>query len=240
MALTGTHITTNGSTTDTTSYNSAGFTPGADELVMVAIASGLPSIDTGYDPTLSGGGLGAGWTQLGTRLEPVANHHFFHAFWGISSSPGASAALNFSWPATMAYCLWSIMKFAGVDPTTPLIVANTDGAAVSAASHTLTLPNAFGHADNGVWLGAGSPNNRTYTDEDAGSGTWLTAGQAGFAGQGSVFSSYRLSNDSSPAWSVNTSAVMAGRAVEIKAAQAATTSLPGQTRRDRIRILTRR
>lgn len=225
MTITATHVVTNGSATDTNSYNTAAFQLGANELAMVFIQSALAAFTTPADPTLNGGSLGTEWTQLGSRLEDASTVHRCHAFWGISASPGASSALNILWPDNTTFTLWSIIKFAGVDPTTPLILANYDESHVpsppGATGDTLALPNAFGHADNAVWCGMGSPNNRTYTP---GSG-YTIGGQAGFAGQGSVSAEYQIANDSSPDYTVNGVSMLFAKAVEVKALQVGSGSL---------------
>lgn len=111
MAIVATHLITDGTDTDDTSFNTASITPTSGRLLLVAIGSsvgaGSPNI-----PTLSGGSLS--FTQIRTATVTTVYRLTLFAFIG----KGQASTINIAFAGqTQTACLWTFSEFreAGTD-----------------------------------------------------------------------------------------------------------------------------
>jgi hypothetical protein len=202
-------LTSGGSGSDLSSYDTASIAPGANRLVLCAVtgssAAGSPI------PTLSGGGMTA-WTQVATILMSDGFRRLT-VFRALQASPG-SGVLTIDFGAAQVRAAWAISEFIDVE----LGGSNGSAAVVQADedSGSSTTP--------AVTLGAfGSVNNATYGAAASGSGNAMGAG-AGFAEIHDVQAGaelqrletmWRNDNDTTLTWTAG-NAVWAAIGVEIK------------------------
>lgn len=193
MAVVGSNLTTNSSTTDGTSFATASITPTADALIMVAVV-GTVGTGTTLTPTSV---IGNGITYSAvTNGANVAGARTGYLYSGMSASPTAGAiTISMSGAVSWTSCLWSVTQFTGTDTSG----TNGSGAIVQAMNakpaNTLTpsvafttTPNAANAGFGAIWTGA------TATAGSAGTGwsldgntnqtapvTWLLAEHANSA-----------------------------------------------------------
>lgn len=147
------HVTDGSDNTDATAYNTASFTPSANQLVLVAVLS-ESTIANSVDPTLSGGGLGANWVLVGGSNVIVSTRRYrLNVFRGLLASPGASAALTITHSATQLACAWSVDKFSSVD------TSGTNGSGAVRQIQTAQGTGRNGWQSYGAFLGFNDPDN---------------------------------------------------------------------------------
>ncbi|MGZ6865283.1 MAG: beta strand repeat-containing protein [Blastococcus sp.] len=172
MAVTPTHLTTGGTTTDATSFTTASITPSANALVLLAVINTLGS-GTAPTPTVSGNGLT--WVQVqssGTSSRQL------NVWRGMGASPTAGAITISTGATSTSSCLWSVIQYDGVD------TSGTNGSGAIAQSFTATPAAATSTsqpftttptAGNAVFGAVGLAVNNVAT---AGSG-WTLGGATG-------------------------------------------------------------
>lgn len=216
MAIAASHLLTNGSGANQTSYDTASISPTANRLVLVAVANDTTD---GVEPTVTGNGMT--WVKVATVVSAVGRLTVFRS---LSASPSAGALTIDFGAQLQSRCGWSVVEFSGMDTSG----ANGAGAIVQSATNTGTSATTLA-----VTLSAfGNAGNATYGAISVGSSpvASITAG-TGFTEQGeiqvesvlTVESEFKDSNDTSVDWtSSETAARLAGIAIEIKVAGAAT------------------
>ncbi|MFF6951822.1 hypothetical protein ACFZAD_24585 [Streptomyces iakyrus] len=216
MAVTATNLTTDGSNIDAATYMTASISPTADSLLLAwvyTIAGSAPNI-----PTVSGNGLT--WTQVATVIDSN-NLRRLTLFRAMGTSPSTGeVTFNFG-GQTQAGCVWSVVKYSGVDTSG----TNGSGAIVQSATQasggvvnnlTVTL-SAFSNSLHGTAGGFGYPLN----NGNGVPGTGFT--QTGERFQGSpnqaILSEFGAGEDVTVDLSLGASSVpIVGIAVEIKLA----------------------
>jgi len=219
VAITASALTSGGDTTAATSYATASITPGANRLVLLAVAGNLTG--TAAAPT-SVTGNGLTWVQVGhVEYDTSGTHYGFTLFRALGASP-SSGAVTITYAASQGSCVWSVLEFDGVDTSG----TNGSGAIVQAVSHPVTPPSSAATSDSTTLSAFGSASNcgvGFYTWEaneqgTAGSGlTKLPSTNPGIAGPSqAVMSEYGI-NQATIAGSWTTSAQWGSFAVEVKA-----------------------
>ncbi len=177
MPVTATHIETDGSLTNATSYQSVStYSPTANRLQLVAVAS--QGVSGTPQPTVSGHGL----TYTAVRSVIAFADYRLSVFSALGAAPfGAKLAIDFG-ASTMLHCSWSISEFAN---TTGTVVQSNDNNATSGTILTVTLA-AFANA-----------NNATY-------GAFSMIGTAVTPGSGFTELGEKLSSDGGVGWGDDT------------------------------------
>lgn len=213
MAITMNRLTSNVSTTDATSYNTASITPTTGSVVFVMCSSRISS-GTVNDIIVTGCGLT--WTFVlkngpGARQVQLA--------WGYAASP-STGAVNISFNGqTQSHIMYSVFELAGVDTSAPIVQTATGNGTDNSIEVTL---GAFASADNGTICGAYTQNvaTPTYT---AGAGGWeIVHQQTQTENTGSFGNEWLATNDTSVTMSLSaTPGSWYALAAEVKAAAAA-------------------
>lgn len=227
MAVSGTHLTSNGSGTNATSYATASITPTANALVLCAVCSelsGVPAV-----PTVTGCSLT--WVEVANCFfDQAGTQSRLTLFRALGTPSTGTLTIDFS-GVTQAGCEWSVAEFAGVD------TGGTNGSAAIVQSAKTTEPAAGATTSITATLGAGiTAGNAAYSAaaweaNEAGSaeGTWTLLGQGTHAGPSAAILSQWINSSSDTSGTISwTTSVLAGSIiVEIKAAAgAATKPLP--------------
>ena len=134
MAVSATHLTTSGNSTDGNSFTTASITPTAGRLILAAVENRANTAVDPNTPTLTGNGLT--WVQVATVF--VTNTQRITVFRAMGGSPSAGAITIDLAGQDQFYCEWSISEFAGVDTGG----TNGSGAIGQTASNTDTGTNA--------------------------------------------------------------------------------------------------
>ena len=105
MVVNPTVLTTGGSNSDASSYETASISPSANRVVLVCVASNDSS--GGPDtPTVSGADMT--WTQVATEVY-TASLRRVTIFRGVDSTP-SSGALTISFGSTQNDCHWTVIQ----------------------------------------------------------------------------------------------------------------------------------
>lgn len=216
-----THLTTNGSATDGTTFTTASITPTGNRLVLAFVYSA--SAGSPDQPTLSGNGIT--WVSVATLMN--ADHDVRVSLYrGMVASPSAGA-VTITHTGTMLQCLWSINEFDGVDTGgtngSAAVVQSATGENTASTSLSVTLA-AFGDAGNATFGGFGVVKSGAAEVQSPGTGfTELGDFQLDDDGLGwSVQTEWRADNDTTVDQSSASSHIRRqGIAAEIKAAAAA-------------------
>lgn len=174
-------------------------------------APDIPTSVTGYGLT---------FTRIGSGSEFEAGLGRQEWYYAVVGGSPTNAAITLNLATNHTGCQIHVVQIAtGIDTTNPVVTSNVAVAsAASGTTLTVTLPNAFGHADNGVLAGFSSGGTSTWT---AGSGfTLLGAGLSGATPNRSTNAEYRLSNDTTAdvTRAGGTATAFGGMAFEIRAA----------------------
>lgn len=212
MAVAATHLVTNGSSTDTTSYTTASITPTANRLVLAAVFVSRTGA-TPSQPTLSGNGLT--WV-LEESLDTGGAVKIF-LFRAMGGSPSAGGVTIDFGTETEIFCGWSISEFSGVDTSgtngSGAVVQSTTGSATGAASLSVTL-GAFASTAHATYGCIGINLNTAITP---GSG-FTELGEHNNSGtpNRSIESEFKATNDTGVDWSWTGNTTSHGIAVEIR------------------------
>jgi hypothetical protein len=215
VTVSATHLTTAGSATDATSYNTASISPGADRLILAWVFNnrGIAGVNT---PTLSGNGLT--WVSVISESFGGFDAARLTLYRAMGAAPSAGAVTIDCGGQTQAHCLWSIVEFDGADTSGTngsgaLVQAVYDDAS-SAASLSVTLA-AFADAANATAGGMGL--NGSVADVVPGSG-FTELAESALIETFKMQSQWRDDNDTTVDWSWTGSVSVLGIAVEISAA----------------------
>lgn len=193
MAVAASNLTTNGSSTDATSYNTASVSPAGDALLLLwvsTIAAATPNA-----PTVSGNGLT--WVQEETITFGSRRITLFRAM-GASPSTGA-LTIDFA-GQTQTGAVWSLIQYTGIDTggtngSAAVVQSVADANTGTVSNFTVTLA-AFASANNATAGGFGIPLNQAGLP-DPGSGFTET----GQRNQGSpnlaTLTEFKSTNDTS-------------------------------------------
>lgn len=217
MAISGTHILTNQSSTGATSYVTASGNPttGFLEFLEVGnqVAAGTPN-----EPTVTGAGLT--WVKVDTKVSTSVTTRRVTLFRAMGTASAGALTIDMA-GQTQVRCGWSWSEFSGTDTSgtngSGAIVQSAVGETTDAAPTTTLVVTlaAFSSVNNATYGcirfgGDGAANALT-----AGSGFTQFGLSNGFA---SYQSQWRIDNDTTVDWTYNsTSFYNEGIAVEIKA-----------------------
>lgn len=215
MAITATHILTNGSGTDGTSFETASVSLSANKLVLLAVTNRI-SATPPTTPTVSG--ASRTWTQVATKDE--SNIQRTTVFRSLSGSANSGALTIDFGLDTQVRCLWSVAEFTGVDTggtngASAIVQSVTDSSA-SADPFSITLA-AFSDAANATYGAIGV----TVADAAITEGSGFTELGDAVITEATVTatqSEWRADNDTSVDWNLNAAAVCTGVAIELKIA----------------------
>lgn len=158
QTITLTAVTENVSTTDGTSVSSASFTPDANVLYLVAVASSFSAAPA--TPTCSGAGIT--WTAVSGGTSTISSRRLTW-FYGWSATPSAGA-LTFDFGAeTELSFAWAVIKAAGAALEAPVQVKAV--AATAALTTSVVFNSALENAKNVALLGVVLNNNTTVTQD---------------------------------------------------------------------------
>lgn len=214
-----TSLTSDSSTTDAASYDTASITPSANALVLVAVISSKANPPSAA-PTLSGNGLTfveittVTWSSIATPTRRVT------LFRAMGASPSAGAITIDFGGTTQTNCLWSVVQYTTADTTgtngSGAIVQSATNAANSANGLTVTLA-AFGDTVNNWAYGCFSKNDIETIDPGAGFTEFHEAAVLSPANQ--LQAEWKLGEDTSvDVTHTGTARNYGGIAVEVKAA----------------------
>lgn len=209
MAVAGTNLTTNSSSSGLTSYTTASITPTANRLVLALVGSDVSS-GTPNIPTLTGNGLT--WVEAGTLLSGTQRVTLFRGMKSSGLSAG-TVVIDFA-GQTQTGAGWSISEYSGVN------TGGTDGSAairqITPGSGTGTSGSiglgSFSDAADGTFGGFVHNANESSTQ---GSGFTLNGSTMHAAPGRSYMSEWRADNDSTVDASWTTSAAWFGIAAEV-------------------------
>lgn len=178
MAITATQLIEGSSTTDASSYVTAGINPDSDKLYLLVIAHGKTTGATDV-PSATGGGLGSSWTLVESNQQGSGNQRLT-VLRAMSSSAGSLEAITISFGGvTQGNCLWKVIEFNGVN------TSGSDGAGAvvesvegddSGSTNTVSLSGVTGgNATFGALVGNSSSVNFTPDTGFTALGTQLNA-----------------------------------------------------------------
>ena len=213
MPVEATHLTTDGSTADATSYNTASISPSPNKLVLMAVCS------TGAINVCSATGAGMTWTVVRQKQDTINASRQITLFRALSGSPSSGAVTIDFAGETQGRCAWTIVEFGNVDfggtNGANAVVQSADTYNVDDSPFSVTLA-AFSDPNNATF-GAFAPmaNNVTVIT----SGTGFT--ELGEYNPGTelvaIQSQWKNSNDTSVDWTFTSNTdVHLGVAAEIK------------------------
>jgi hypothetical protein len=214
MAVIATHLTTSGSGTGATSYNTASISPTTNRLVLVFVRSAVSS-GSANTPTISGAGLT--FDNVFAEFRSGGTISKISVFRAQSPSPSSGALTIDFGGQTQTLASWTIAEFSNVPIgnngsgalVTSNIVSGNPGSA--ATSLTITL-NAFQNSLNATF-GAISLNVNTAITQGGG---FSELGEFGNTSPDfRVESEFVNTNDTSVDWSF-ASATAHGVALEIR------------------------
>lgn len=130
-------LTAGSETGDTTGYETGGFTPGPNTLVLLFVTS-VQAVGAPAAPKVTGNGLQ--WVPEQTVVYGAANDRRLSLFRASSATPAAGAAVLDFGTARQDFCAWSIIEYDDVD--------------VSAASGKSALAQSFTMINTGQTLSA--------------------------------------------------------------------------------------
>jgi hypothetical protein len=219
MAITATHLTSDVSTTNATTYDTASISPGSNRLVLGWVVGLLTGGSP--EPTLSGNGLT--WVQVNTvEFNDIATPQCrLTLFRAMGASPSAGAT-TIDFGSQQAAAGWSFTDFDGVDTGgvngSAAVVQSANTVADSVTGLT-TILSAFGDAGNATTGGVGKRRDQSTSP---GSGFTELADQNSGGESLAVHAEWRYDNDTTvdTTWGSGTDA--GGVAIEIKAGNGAT------------------
>lgn len=226
-AITEAALIGSGSTANATSYATASYTPTATKLILAHIVNSR-SAGTVSTPTMTGNSLT--WVQISTVTNSAATKRstWFRAMAGSTSA--GTDTIDFA-GVTQNNCAWSIFELAGIDTTgtngSGAIVQSVTGTANAVATLSITLA-AFGSSGNGAVSGFVIDNNLAVTPDTG----WTEIHEAQVSdGADSITNEtqWRADNDTTAAASWTGNQIVAGIAIEIKAAGGAAATVPQRT-----------
>lgn len=149
MAVAGTLLTSSNNVTPAATFNTASISPGANRLILAAVAGVDNDVTTAPAFTLTGNGLT--WVSVDRITTGVLTLQLFRA---MGASPSAGAVTIDADVTTLGCGYWGISEYTGVDTSG----TNGSGAVGNVAQNgasstntlTVTLP-AFGSANNGTF-----------------------------------------------------------------------------------------
>lgn len=218
-AITFTHLDTNSSTTDSTTFTTASISPTANKLVLVAVTSGRLSSATPQRPS---GVAGAGLTftlVAASDFQAVTQARTLTVWRAMSSSP-SSGALTISFANTHGSCVWSVIQVtgastAGSNGSGAIVQSKTGIGADPSTTLSVVLDSAVEHAKNVALASYASATNNTYT---AGTGYTLIGQDLETLASASIATEYKLAGTSSNITAGGVGgAAMGGVLIEIKA-----------------------
>jgi len=219
MYITATHLTTNTSATDATSYNTASITPTARRLVLAAVYSRCTNPPA--SPSLSGNGLT--WVVVATKVsaDNLGRLTLYRALITSTTSTGA-VAISFG-AVEQLRCGWSIAEFAGIDiggaNGANAIVQSATAIADPGNSITTTLA-AFASLNNATY-GAMAQHSADVTNITEGSGFTMLGEDFNSGEQLAIASEFKATNDTGVDFTTDDSTAgrySLGIAVEIRIA----------------------
>lgn len=167
--VSGTNLSSAGSSTDASSYATASVTPAANALILVSFATRTGITADPNQPTLTGCGLT--WVVVDSVVydNTSSSRRRVTLFRGMGSSPSTGALTFDCGGQTQTGAVWSIDQFTNVDTSG----TNGSGAIVQSANASILDNSGTPASSLTVTLGAfGSTNNATFgvlADEFAGS-----------------------------------------------------------------------
>jgi hypothetical protein len=126
-----TKLTTNNSTNDATSFQTAAIAPGADTLVLIFVANTRPFVNVNPAiPTAEGNGLS--WQQVQTEVTGTADKLRLTCLRSMAPAPTAGPITIDFGGELQDFCAWSVFEYDGVD------TGGTAGDAAVAQSRAVT------------------------------------------------------------------------------------------------------
>ncbi|MFA5828849.1 MAG: DUF2341 domain-containing protein [Candidatus Shapirobacteria bacterium] len=218
--ITQTSVLSQGTETDASSYDTASISPGANKLVLLAVASRVAG---GGNNTPTASGVGMSWDLVTTVQEP-GSWNRISLLRAMSPSPSSGAITISFGGQTQTAVNWQISEFSNVD------TSGTNGASAIGQSQTNTGASVTSLT---VTLGAfQSTNNATYgamiseVASPINQGTGFTEVYDLSVTDSALETEWKDSNDTSVDWSF-TQGRVGGIAVEIKAAPSALDKVSG-------------
>lgn len=213
-AVTQASLTSGGSSTNASSYDTASITPSANKLIIVAVGSN-DGEDPPQVPTISGNGLT--YVQIDNQIYDT-NRKVVTLFRSMGSSPTTGAiTIDFS-ADTQAGCTWSVMEFGDVNTGgtngSGAVVQSAKNSVSATTSITVTLA-AFGNTANGAMAGFSIDNDVAITPDTGWTEVHEVLNTDG-ADSNALETQWRSDNDTTAvaSWTGNLQA--AGIAIEIK------------------------
>lgn len=169
MAITVTHLTSGGSTTNAKSYDTASITPTANRLVLAFVSLGDAAENAGLPDGLSGCGLT--WVEVDRRDDWTTGTYRTTAVYRAMGASPTTGAVTIDMTVSdlqQNACVWSIFEVAGVDTSgtngSGAIVQSVDNAGAAASSLTVTLA-AFASSNNRHFAGFSADLNEALVDD---------------------------------------------------------------------------
>lgn len=224
-------ITSFASTANVSSYDSASVAPISGELALVAVHSTRTN-STDIIPTLSGtNGWSVTWTQVATKdYNSALDERRVTLFRGVPSSAVAGVLTVDFGGANQSGCAMSVASFNHVDQTTNQGIVQsasacaggdcTGGTAATSVSVTL---GAFGNANNATYGAFGA---EAAEDQLVGTGFTQLHDVNHATPSVSLFTEWRIDNDTSVDQSSASSVARGGIAVELDYLEVAAGSSP--------------
>lgn len=165
MQPTFTSLVASNNVNDLAAYTTAAVTPTANRLLVAFVLNSHGSAPT--TPTLSGGGVST-WTEQAV-VTLVGGTHKLTAFRALTGASPTTEALTIDFNAnTQTGCGWAVTEIAdcvltGTNGADGIIQSKTNAPASTGTTCTVTLDNAFGHADNLILAGFGLNGGRLLT-----------------------------------------------------------------------------
>lgn len=211
MAITVTHLLTNGSNADADSYITGTINPPANQLILLWVAGhdNAGTVHPAGDVT----GCGLLWQGVSTVERGVRTLRLYRA---IHASP-SSGALTIPFASTQLGCWWSVIALDGIETGgsngDTAIVQSVTGSFAAATEASITLA-AFGNSNNATVGGFFHAANEGTTP---GNGFTEMGDFPNSAPNGALATEFRADNDTTVDASWSTSSVSVGIATEIKA-----------------------
>lgn len=203
MAVTATHLNTDGLNSAASSYNTASVSLSANKLVIVSVGSNCGTGTTPNEPTVSG--ASRTWTKISTQLDTDIVTRRLTLFRSLSTSANSGAlTIDFS-AQNQNRCEWSINEFSGI------ITSGSNGANAitnitnntsndNVATYFSTTMSAFSDSRNATFGAIRTNGSVTFT---AGSGFTILGQKNNTAGD--ICTEWKDSNDTVVDWTTSVS-----------------------------------
>jgi hypothetical protein len=203
MAVTATHLSTDGLNSAASSYNTASVSLSANKLVLVCVGSNCGTGTTPNEPTLSG--ASRTWTKVSTQLDSDIATRRLTIFRSLSSSSNSGTlTIDFN-SQNQNRCEWSVSEFGGI------ILSGANGANAitnitnntsneNAATYFSTTMAAFSNTKNATFGCIRTNGAVTFT---AGDGFTILGQKNNTAG--SICSEWKNTNDTTVDWTTSVS-----------------------------------